>query len=167
MSVRILVIKTSFGRIRLYYASEYKILRVLVMEGTSKIMVTLRSLRHNHQQDIMKSTGVQRNYICVFFVFAHTCMRVYFARKCAYPVHEYFVNIVAIYTVLEQFAKFYSTASWFLNDKYLLGGWQLQCQVSIQIAHCNIWVKEPWKMKYMLESKEEKSQLLQFCQVST
>jgi len=47
---------------------------VLVMEGTSRLMFTLRSLRHNHQQDIMKSADVQGNHICVSSVFAHTCM---------------------------------------------------------------------------------------------
>lgn len=52
------------------------------MKGTSKMIFTLRSLRQFHQENIMKSTDVQGNYICVC-----TCMRVYLARKYVYPMH--------------------------------------------------------------------------------
>lgn len=123
----------------------------------SKAVTTLRSLRHNSQQDVVKSNGVQGNDICTFCVFEHMCMRVCLCQKvcalCALILCKYSCYI---YILFEQFAKFYSTVSWFLNDKYLLGGWQCLCQVSVEIARCNIWVKEPWKMKHILENKEGK-----------
>lgn len=59
-----------------------------VMEGTSKVKFMLRSLRHNHQQDIMGNSGVQGDCIRVF------CVRtnVHESMFCQKSVHTLCIN---------------------------------------------------------------------------
>lgn len=54
----------------------------LVMECTSKLMFMLRSLRYNHQQEIMRSTDVQEDCICIFCACTHMRESMFSQKVC-------------------------------------------------------------------------------------
>ena len=155
VSACILFIKTSSGVIRFYYVSVEEIPSVPCYGMHIQTDVHAQNSEVQSSTRDYEDTDVQEDCICIFCACTHM-------RESMFSLYINTLQIYLpyIYIALEQFAKFYSTASWFLNDKYLLGGWKLLCQVSVQIAHFNIRVKEPWKMKYILETKWK---IVSFC----